>query len=51
MDTRRAGSSHTLRVDIDYGVAEANTTFGKIGVKVFGATLGKILEDPGKKGL
>ena len=26
---------HTLRVDIDYGVAEANTTFGKIGVKVW----------------
>ena len=23
---------HTLRVDIDYGVAEANTTFGIIGV-------------------
>jgi small subunit ribosomal protein S3 len=26
---------HTLRADIDYGVAEANTTFGKIGVKVW----------------
>lgn len=26
---------HTLRADIDYGVAEANTTYGKIGVKVF----------------
>ncbi len=24
---------HTLRADIDYGVAEANTTYGKIGVK------------------
>jgi small subunit ribosomal protein S3 len=24
---------HTLRADIDYGFAEANTTFGKIGVK------------------
>ncbi len=26
---------HTLRVDIDYGFAEANTTYGKIGVKVW----------------
>jgi small subunit ribosomal protein S3 len=26
---------HTLRADIDYGVAEARTTFGKIGVKVW----------------
>jgi small subunit ribosomal protein S3 len=26
---------HTLRADIDYGTAEANTTFGKIGVKVW----------------
>ncbi len=26
---------HTLRADIDYGMAEANTTFGKIGVKVW----------------
>ena len=26
---------HTLRADIDYGFAEANTTFGKIGVKVW----------------
>jgi small subunit ribosomal protein S3 len=26
---------HTLRADIDYGVAEANTTYGKIGVKVW----------------
>ncbi len=26
---------HTLRADIDYGVAEADTTFGKIGVKVW----------------
>jgi small subunit ribosomal protein S3 len=25
---------HTLRADIDYGFAEANTTYGKIGVKV-----------------
>lgn len=26
---------HTLRADIDYGFAEASTTFGKIGVKVW----------------
>jgi len=26
---------HTLRADIDYGFAEAKTTFGKIGVKVW----------------
>ncbi len=26
---------HTLRADVDYGFAEANTTYGKIGVKVW----------------
>ena len=26
---------HTLRADVDYGIAEANTTYGKIGVKVW----------------
>ena len=26
---------HTLRADIDYNTAEANTTYGKIGVKVW----------------
>ncbi|TWI71629.1 SSU ribosomal protein S3P [Desulfobotulus alkaliphilus] len=26
---------HTLRADIDYGFAEAKTTYGQIGVKVF----------------
>jgi small subunit ribosomal protein S3 len=26
---------HTLRADLDYGVAEANTTYGIIGVKVW----------------
>jgi small subunit ribosomal protein S3 len=26
---------HTLRADIDYGVYEARTTFGRIGVKVW----------------
>jgi small subunit ribosomal protein S3 len=35
---------HTLRADIDYGFAEANTTFGVIGIKVWvykGEVLGK----------
>jgi len=35
---------HTLRADIEYGVSEANTTYGIIGVKVWvykGDTLGK----------
>jgi small subunit ribosomal protein S3 len=35
---------HTLRADIDYGFAEAHTTFGVIGVKVWifkGEILGK----------
>jgi small subunit ribosomal protein S3 len=35
---------HTLRADIDYGTAEANTTYGKIGVKVWifkGEVIGK----------
>ena len=26
---------HTLRADVDYGFAEADTTFGKIGIKVW----------------
>ncbi|MDA8053668.1 MAG: 30S ribosomal protein S3 [Deltaproteobacteria bacterium] len=26
---------HTLRADINYGTAEANTTYGKIGIKVW----------------
>jgi small subunit ribosomal protein S3 len=26
---------HTIRADIDYGIAEAKTTFGRIGVKVW----------------
>jgi small subunit ribosomal protein S3 len=35
---------HTLRADIDYGFAEANTTFGKIGVKVW-IYLGDVILD------
>ncbi|EPE62435.1 ribosomal protein S3 [Exiguobacterium sp. S17] len=26
---------HTIRADIDYGTAEADTTYGKIGIKVW----------------
>ncbi len=28
-------SLHTLRADIDYAIAEASTTYGKLGVKVW----------------
>lgn len=35
---------HTLRADIDYGVAEAKTTYGQIGVKVW-IFNGEILKD------
>jgi small subunit ribosomal protein S3 len=34
---------HTLRADIDYGQAEANTTYGKIGVKCW-IFRGEVLE-------
>lgn len=37
---------HTLRADIDYAVAEAHTTYGRMGVKVW-ICRGEIL--PGKK--
>lgn len=38
---------HTLRADIDYGTAEANTTFGIIGIKVW-VYKGDILPEKGK---
>lgn len=38
----------TLRADIDYGFAEANTTYGKIGVKVW-IYRGEILPQRAKK--
>ena len=38
----------TLRADIDYGFAEANTTYGKIGVKVW-VYKGEVLRDSGKQ--
>ncbi|MDD4751969.1 MAG: 30S ribosomal protein S3 [Desulfitobacteriaceae bacterium] len=43
---------HTLRADIDYGFAEANTTYGKIGVKVWiykGEVLPEKVERKAKK--
>ena len=43
---------HTLRADIDYGTAEANTTYGIIGVKVWifkGEVIGKAEETETEK--
>ncbi len=37
----------TLRADIDYGFAEADTTYGKIGVKVW-LNKGEVLPKPGE---
>ncbi len=34
-DTAGRVPRHTLRADIDYGIAEAHTTFGRLGVKVW----------------
>ncbi|MFZ3048984.1 MAG: 30S ribosomal protein S3, partial [Desulfatirhabdiaceae bacterium] len=42
---------HTLRADIDYGFAEANTTYGIVGIKVFifkGEILKQDLTEAGK---
>ena len=39
----------TLRADIDYGFAEANTTYGKIGVKVW-IYKGEILNEVNRPG-
>ena len=36
---------HTLRADIDYGTADANTTYGVIGVKVW-IFKGEVFEKP-----
>jgi len=43
---------HTLRANIDYAFAEADTTYGKLGVKVWinhGEVLDKVLVGPGAK--
>ena len=39
---------HTIRADIDYGFAEAQTTYGKLGVKVW-IYKGEILPNKNKK--
>lgn len=39
---------HTLRADIDYGFAEANTTYGKLGVKVW-INRGEIMPEAKKR--
>jgi small subunit ribosomal protein S3 len=46
-ETEKSGQVplHTLRADIDYGTAEAHTTFGRIGVKVW-IYKGEILPEP-----
>jgi small subunit ribosomal protein S3 len=41
---------HTLRADIDYGFAEAHTTYGVIGVKCW-VYKGDVLEYPSRRGL
>lgn len=41
---------HTLRADIDYGVSEAHTTYGVIGVKAW-LYKGEILETKGGRGI
>ncbi len=40
----------TLRADIDYGFAEANTTYGKLGVKIW-INKGEVLPTSGKRNL
>lgn len=43
----------TLRADIDYGFAEANTTYGKIGIKVWiykGEVLSEMKRTPAREG-
>ncbi len=40
---------HTLRADIDYATSEADTTYGKIGIKVW-IYKGEILQDKKAKG-
>ena len=40
---------HTFRADIDYGTAEAHTTYGVIGVKVW-IYKGEVLKSVKKEG-
>ena len=39
---------HTLRADVDYGLAEAKTTYGIIAIKVW-VFRGEVFEGPGEK--
>jgi small subunit ribosomal protein S3 len=39
---------HTLRADIDYGVAEASTTYGIIGIKVW-VFKGEVFDNKGEQ--
>lgn len=41
---------HTLRADIDFGFAEARTTYGVIGVKTW-VYKGEIMEHPGRRSI
>jgi small subunit ribosomal protein S3 len=41
---------HTLRADIDYGFAQAYTTYGVIGIKCW-VYKGEIMDYPGRRGL
>ena len=53
MAKRGSIPSHTLRADIDYGFAEALTTYGIIGVKVWiykGELMAKDVEKEKRKG-
>ena len=47
-NTRRTIPLQTLRADIDYGFAEADTTYGKVGVKVW-VYKGEVLPTKGNK--
>ena len=38
---------HTFRADIDYGLAEAQTTYGVIGIKVW-IFKGEVFDQPAK---
>jgi small subunit ribosomal protein S3 len=40
---------HTLKADIDYGTAEARTTLGRIGVKVWVYKGDRIMEEPARR--
>jgi small subunit ribosomal protein S3 len=51
-ETNREGRVplHTFRADIDYGLAEAQTTYGVIGIKVW-IFKGEVFDKPEAEGL